>query len=554
MSDFAALDLPALILDVRDADLRRRQRFHLPERQAEFDAWRHTCGLREYAALRQLDPHALRAAIGQPVSAVAGLSALALLVWQSRTDVQRAFPLPERRDDYRTWFYVHGVGEHDLWPWMSARERSLLCRLSGPWQTHFITLAGSGNVPEANIPAATTPVRPGPGVNLHGYVFGQLGIGEDVRMAARALLTVGVPVAMVNVPPGKDIAQNDRSMAAHVVSDGPHAINLVCMTALEHGRYYLERGRAPFDGRYTIGYWPWELSRWPAAWTQLVHLVDELWVSTRHTFDAVAPVCAALVPDLPVRILPMAVDVSELPANTCRRAVRQRHGLPVGARLFVFTFDLNSSIHRKNPQAVVEAFLRAFPAGGEHTGVDAVGLVIKVHPPKRRHRAWERLKATAAADPRLHLIEATLSRPDLLALYHACDCFVSLHRAEGFGRGIAEALQLGLHVITTGYSGNVDFCAAPEFADAVDRVRHRLCRVRPGQYPFADGQHWASPSVAHAAECMRAFLARFPPGEAAAPPHPVPPGGWPRFSLEQVGRQYVDVLAALPAWGSLPQG
>ena len=110
----------------------------------------------------------------------------------------------------------------------------------------------------------------------------------------------------------------------------------------------------------------------------------------------------------------------------------------------------------------------------------------------------------AAKDARIHIVEGTLPRAELLALYQACDCFLSLHRAEGFGRGLAEALQLGLHVIATGYSGNADFCRAPH----ADLVRYRLIKVKKGQYPYGEGQVWAEADVEHAAELMRVFVAR----------------------------------------------
>ncbi len=87
-----------------------------------------------------------------------------------------------------------------------------------------------------------------------------------------------------------------------------------------------------------------------------------------------------------------------------------------------------------------------------------------------------------------------------------------MHPDEGFGRGIAEALQLGLHVVTTGYSGNIDFCQRPEVAGLVDLVRYRLVRVRPGQYLFGAERVWANADVGHAVQCLQAFVARFPPG------------------------------------------
>ena len=112
---------------------------------------------------------------------------------------------------------------------------------------------------------------------------------------------------------------------------------------------------------------------------------------------------------------------------------------------FCFSFDLKSYVDRKNPQACVDAFLKAFPKNDFDES--EVGLVIKVHKSAKPDAVWTKLKRLASRDKRIHIIEETLSRPELLALYQSCNCYLSLHRAEGFGRGLAEALQLGLHVI-----------------------------------------------------------------------------------------------------------
>lgn len=144
--------------------------------------------------------------------------------------------------------------------------------------------------------------------------------------------------------------------------------------------------------------------------------------------------------------------------------------------------------------------MRAFPLGSADAA--RVGLVIKVQRPEHADPAWSALKAWVRADARIQLIELTLPKPELLALYASCDCFLSLHRAEGFGRNLAEALQLGLHVICTGYSGNVDFCAPP-YADGVD---YTLIPVESGQYPYSADQVWANPDVDHAATLMRNFV------------------------------------------------
>lgn len=506
-------DLLRFILNIRH-DLREKHGLDLGPNAEAYLSWILQAGLREYRALSE-NLVLIQNLIGHCGANPYGLTSLQYLTWLQRPDVQTAFPLPNQRQGFLDWFYNHGIREHALWDFMTAHERapieclpaaekhsvmSSLCRLILPPPT-----------------TSTAPLRFG--VNVIGYIFGQLGIGEDGRMAGRALLSAGVPMAMVDFPPGDDIPKNDRTMAAHVVEVGCYNINLFCLTAEENGRFYAEKGTNQFAGRYNIGYWPWELSQWPNDWEMLLDLVDEIWVSTQHTYNALRPIC-----NKPLFIMPMAVELGEITAFPSRLAARTHFSLPSKAKLFCFAFDLNSSVDRKNPQACVDAFLTAFPVG--QFSAEEVGLVIKVHKPKQYNAAWEKLKALAAQDSRIHIVELTLSRPDLLALYQACDCFISLHRAEGYGRGLAEAMQLGLHVICTGYSGNVDFCQPP-FADL---VRYSLIPVKQGQYPHSEGQVWAEPEVQHAAELMYQFVFKNPSTR--------PQKDWYEFSPACVGKKY----------------
>lgn len=515
------LDVTRLILELRP-DLCRRFAFNLPENSDAYLAWLVTSGILEYAALRDA-PRLLADLQAGGFGANNKLTKLQSLVWKARPDVQLAFPLPEQAAEYLGWFYTHGLEEHGYWRYLSPTERSLVLQLPEPWPSRIqSTLSKVIEVPDPRVSFENRAF----GVNLFGYAFGELGIGEDARMVARALLAAGVPMTMLNFPPGADIPQNDCSMESHVSEHGPFAFNIFCMTALENGRYYAERGSSQFADRHNIGYWPWELSRWPKQWESIVDLVDEVWVSSQHTFEALSPVCPK-----PVYVMPMAVELGDVTAFSSRKMAREHFSLPAKARLLCFSFDLNSSIHRKNPQACVDAFLRAFPSD-EFSG-EKVGLVIKAHRPAKRHAAWENLKRLAAKDARIHIIEGTLPRPALLALYKACDCFVSLHRAEGFGRGLAEALQLGLHVIATGYSGNIDFCHPPH----ADLVRYRLIKVKKGQYPYGEGQVWANADVAHAAELMRNFVIR--------KRNKLVPKKWPEFSAAMVGKRYRQRLETI---------
>jgi len=229
-------------------------------------------------------------------------------------------------------------------------------------------------------------------------------------------------------------------------------------------------------------------------------MVDEIWGISSYTArayrDAPRPVHAM---SLPVVVGPVGNES------------REDFGLPAKAYLFVFAFDIHSTVSRKNPEAVIRAFQKAFP----NESGDKVGLVIKVTTPAADmdnltmldrlallaawYRAWQTVKRLADDDPRIHIMERSLRRPQVMALYRACNCFVSLHRAEGFGRSLAEALLLNLQLIATGYSGNMDFCTEPR----VGLVRYHLRALRPDEYFWSHGQSWAEPDVDHAAELMR---------------------------------------------------
>jgi glycosyltransferase involved in cell wall biosynthesis len=198
----------------------------------------------------------------------------------------------------------------------------------------------------------------------------------------------------------------------------------------------------------------------------------------------------------------------------------------------------------------LEAFQLAFPLphlpatfGREcnhHPLSEHVALLIKTFPPQGFSAEWHWLQARAPEDSRIVLIAESLPRHDLLALYGCCDVFLSLHRSEGFGRGMAEALQLGVDVIATDFGGNTDFCSGP----LAHPVRYRPAPIPRGAYPCADGHSWAEPDLEHAAELCREVAARRL--ALAAAPHAADPSRDPavlasyreRFSFAVVGGRY----------------
>ena len=371
------------------------------------------------------------------------------------------------------------------------------------------------------------------GINLVGYASYALGIGEDLRTTYAALQAAKVPLAVLDFAPGGDFSnRRDFTLNPVVQKQAPFATTLVCLSPEEMLRLVdTPLGHQVLPGRYVIGYWPWELPRWPRSWLPALRHVDEIWVSSNHIAEALQPHT-----NKPLKVMPLCVESPGVPIQplTCqeRQQARQHFGLNPDATLFCFSFDLNSWIERKNPWGCIHAFQQAFPpalVGGKRTDV---GLVIKTHKPQHPNRDWEALKTLCALDARIQLIETTLERQQLLQLYGCCDGFLSLHRAEGFGRGLAEAFQLGLDVVATHWSGNTDFCHGP----LAHPISTNLIPVPPGAYPHWPDQHWADPDLDQAAMALRTIATR---RQQHGPPEPAESESYRhQFSARSCGTQY----------------
>jgi glycosyltransferase involved in cell wall biosynthesis len=261
-------------------------------------------------------------------------------------------------------------------------------------------------------------------------------------------------------------------------------------------------GRRAVAGKRIIAVWAWELPRLPADWSHGFRFAHEIWVGSRFVAEAVE----AAVP-LPVRVVPYPV-----PAPDPSPRGRADFGLPEDAFVSLVMFDASSSIARKNPMAAIRAHRAAFGDRPDRL------LVLKTHSTAQAGAAWDEIAAIAAATPNIRVVDATLPEPDRWALMRAADAVLSLHRAEGYGLAIAEAMRLGRAVIATEWSGNTDFMHGPGCFGVP-------ARLVPAEDPQATYHHpemcWAEPDEAAAAAALRR-LADSGPRSFPPVPFPVP--------------------------------
>ncbi|HVS50762.1 MAG TPA: glycosyltransferase family 4 protein [Opitutaceae bacterium] len=324
------------------------------------------------------------------------------------------------------------------------------------------------------------------GLNIVGFLTAELGVGESARCMVRAADAATLPTALVPLKLHCKNRLGDQTFAARLQDENPHAVNVVHLDPPASRDLDHHHGKNFRAGKYNIAYFAWELPEFPDAWVPSFDYYDEVWCPSEFTTAALA-----LKSPVPVLTMPHAIALPR-PAETLTPR-RARFALPVDAFLFLTLFDLNSYSARKNPRGAIEAFRQSGLAGR------GAALVVKVQNVAGNEADFSALQASVRDLPGTVLLTDTLPRADITALEAACDCFVSLHRSEGFGLAIAEAMFLGKPVIST------DWSAPAEFVDADNGcpVRARLVTLEQNHGPYAKGATWAEPDTAHAAEHMR---------------------------------------------------
>jgi glycosyltransferase involved in cell wall biosynthesis len=331
---------------------------------------------------------------------------------------------------------------------------------------------------------------------LVGHPFIPTGRGEDIRCAFRSFQAAGVGVTICDLsrPQDADDPEINLELSGHLV-DQLSSANVFYLNGDEIEKALNRMGGRLPPTAHSVICPQWELSIYPREWRDQLDRFDEVWAPSRFVFDSVSKATRK-----PVFHLPLSVD-GKLTSFLGRRYF----DLPESAYLFVFVFDLRSYLERKNPLAVIEAF-RGVCA---RRPAEDTRLVIKLHgidSTVGSRSDYQRLLSAVDDFPwreKIIMISNRLTDNETKNLFRCCDCFVSLHRSEGFGRAMAEAMLFGKPVVATAYSGNLDFMNEANSC----LVRYTLVDVADGSYPHAHGQVWAEPDIDHAVFYMLMLLA-----------------------------------------------
>jgi glycosyltransferase involved in cell wall biosynthesis/2-polyprenyl-3-methyl-5-hydroxy-6-metoxy-1,4-benzoquinol methylase len=322
-----------------------------------------------------------------------------------------------------------------------------------------------------------------PGVNVVGFFKAEFGHGEAARRIVSGIEQAGIPFSTITV---RAPHHRERHAFREGSSAEVYGTNVVCLNP-EHILEFAEAGgRDLLANRYTIGAWCWEGSRFPPSLHGAFRLVDEIWVAS----DFVAGLISAET-EKPVLRFPMPVEVRSPPSLS-----RKDLGLPDDRFVFLFVYDFFSTLERKNPLGLIEAFKRAFPPGSGPI------LVLKSINGGKKRAELARVREAAAAHPDIRVVDEFVPAEHVQGLTALCDSYVSLHRSEGFGLTIADAMAYGKPALATRYSGNLTFMDD----DNSYLVEAGLATVPEGVPNYPAGSVWAEPNVEQAAALMRELV------------------------------------------------
>jgi len=329
------------------------------------------------------------------------------------------------------------------------------------------------------------------GINFIGYHSNEFGLGIALKQTILATKFVQIPFVVkdqkLKITHLQSTLSKTKNLDYLTSSHLPHSLNCILINPDLFYRLPYHLNWRQFSCKYNIGYWFWELSNFPKSWKYASNYIDEIWVSSDFNLNAMKQAHQNVFK------IPLAVNID----SDLTKFNPRKYYIPNDTFKFFFSFDLLSSINRKNPQGIISAFLKAFPDKSIN-----VTLIIKTSNSKFFPIELAKFKKLSEIDRRIIFINEHLPTEEMNSLTNFIDSYVSLHRSEGFGLGIAEAMLLGKPVIATAYSGNLEFMNSQNSF----LVPYQLRPLKKDEYIDTSSQYWAEPDIQIASQIMRSVF------------------------------------------------
>jgi glycosyltransferase involved in cell wall biosynthesis len=323
------------------------------------------------------------------------------------------------------------------------------------------------------------------GVNVIGYINGEFGLGEAVRLLIKAMQSVNIPVALINFDVITNHRHEDKTFE-NFSKDAPYPINLVLLGPGEASMplTYFENTEL-FKNKYNIYYLNWESEYFPQEYLDNISFFDEIWVPAKYCQNVIANVC-----QIPVSIIhyPIEIEIQDVVDEIAENFYSKT------SFNFLFIFDYNSTLERKNPLNLIKAFKKAF-----NKQDNTVSLTIKTSRANRFAKEKSKLLDEIDGYENIKIVEKIFEKETLHNIIKGCDSYVSLHRSEGFGLTLAEAMFFSKPVIATGYSGNLEFMTNENSF----LVNYKTTTVDSKIINYDKNTIWSDPDFEHMSELMK---------------------------------------------------
>lgn len=321
------------------------------------------------------------------------------------------------------------------------------------------------------------------GVNLIGDIRAEIGLGQSMRLVANELELSKYPFGIYDFQLGGNLRRGDHTWDCRMREDYPYAVNLFHINPQEVALAYLYLNKDIWKNHYNIAFWLWELEEFPKEYMETFKFFDEIWTPSEFASNSIREVT-----DKPVRTIPYYVL-----ATADEQFDRGYFKLPKDKFLYLIMYDTNSTMARKNPVGALNAYKKAFPQENQN-----VGLVIKVNNATKED--LQVIREQISDYQNIYFITETLDKIQVNSLIADVDVFVSLHRAEGFGLVMAEAMLLGTACVATDWSSNTEFMDA----ESACMVPYSKVEILETSGNYKKGCVWAEADV----DAASAYLKR----------------------------------------------